>query len=230
MRRLPVEFTNNIPERLSAAQAPAAEGELAAAGAVRRRFAFKGHSEPYVHDIVRAFRLARGLSRYVEIGTHDKGNLAYVSDLLAPDAVIVDVDIAPNPEREKMLRGHARQTQTIHTVIGDSGRDETFERVVGALGGKPADLVFIDGNHTALYHLNDYAMYSRLVRPGGLVFMHDVYWVGDAKVQGSCAATLHIDRLTPVYVVEGPDKPVHRFCPTLAGSDDWGRVGIILKH
>lgn len=229
MSRFPSEFLADIPPRISAAGAPATEAELALGAALRRKFLIEGQPEPFLGDVVRAFRLLKGMSAYMEIGTQDKGNLAYVSELLSTRAVLVDVDLEANPKHQAMLRGHARGTQTIHTIVGDSGAEETHRKIVAALGGTPLDAIFIDGNHSALYHLTDYAVYSRMVKPGGLIFMHDVYWDGDAYNKGSAEATLHIDRVNPVYVVEGADGPVHRFCPPMTRGEHWGRVGIIIK-
>ena len=77
--------------------------------------------------------------------------------------------------------------------------------------------------------LNDYALYSGLVRPGGLVLFHDVYWAGDETAPGAVVALGEIDRLAPVYVVFAHD-PVHRFLPFMTLEERWGGVGMIIKQ
>jgi hypothetical protein len=73
----------------------------------------------------------------------------------------------------------------------------------------------------------DYSLYAPLVRPGGYVFFHDVYWNGDERYIGSALAIEQIDRFSPVYVIY-TDHPVHRFLPWLTRHEViWGAVGVI---
>jgi predicted O-methyltransferase YrrM len=226
-RVLPAEFTANLPDWLRDACEPAEAAELNRAQEIRRRFLFPGKREPWIADVVRAFRLVRGQRRYVEVGTYDKGNLAFVSTLLAPDALMIDVDIKANEAQAAKLREFVAPSQRIRTVVGDSTRRDTLAQVTAALDGEQADAVFIDGNHLADYALADYAAYSRLLRPGGLVLMHDVYWPGFWWVPGTVHAVREIDRLTPVYVVRGAHDPVHRFLPPRDRTALWGCVAMI---
>jgi predicted O-methyltransferase YrrM len=227
VRRYPREFLTGLPAALGPARPPAQTDELDVALEARRAFLLPGEPEPYMNDIVRAFRLVRGCRRYVEVGTYDKGNLAYVAGLLAPDAVIVDVDYEARPERTAQLKRQLGIGQRLHTVVGDSMAEATREQVMAALDGRPADVVFIDANHTAFAVMADYALYSQVVRPGGLILFHDVYWAGDERYLGSATALQQIDRFSPVWVVLGADEPVHRFLPYMTRETVWGGVGII---
>jgi len=48
----------------------------------------------------------------------------------------------------------------------------------------PIDLLFIDGDHSFNVCLQDYLMFSRLIKPGGLLVMHDYRekWEGVTRV------------------------------------------------
>jgi cephalosporin hydroxylase len=178
-------------------------------------------------DMVRVFRLFKNASVYIEIGTYDKGNLAYASEPLAADAHLIDVDIIDHPDRRELLKKHIKPTQRLTSIIGDSTAQSTVEKVQQALGGQLADGIFIDGNHIAEVVIADYAYYSPLVKPGGFIFFHDVYWAGDEKYFGVSRAIAEIDRIKPVFVVF-MHHPVHRFLPWLSKADAvWGGVGMI---
>ena len=92
LRRYSEEFLTNLPSWLDRAKAPASQEEIDGALEIRRQFLFDSSvdSAPYVTDIVRAFRLVEKASLYIEVGTFDKGNLAYTSRLLADDATFTN--------------------------------------------------------------------------------------------------------------------------------------------
>lgn len=56
-------------------------------------------------------------------------------------------------------------------VKGDSSLDETFDQVKDEA---PFDILFIDGLHTYEGVKRDYELYEPLVKPGGLILIHDV--------------------------------------------------------
>jgi predicted O-methyltransferase YrrM len=47
-------------------------------------------------------------------------------------------------------------------------------RVKDILGGKEVDFVFIDGDHSYEGVKTDFEMFSRLVRRGGIIALHDI--------------------------------------------------------
>src|SRR5439155_22922822 len=123
----------------SPAGAPPSAAELETATRIRGQFLFDGDQQPYMIDIVRAMRLIGDKRRYVEIGTYDKGCLAYVSTLLAPDALLVDVDVDARAEVTAKLRGFIRPTQQLVTIVGDSTSREALARAREAGGPAGAD-------------------------------------------------------------------------------------------
>jgi predicted O-methyltransferase YrrM len=50
----------------------------------------------------------------------------------------------------------------------------TLKKVEKLLDGRRVDYLFIDGDHTYEGVKMDYEMYSRLVRPGGIIAFHDI--------------------------------------------------------
>ncbi len=227
MRTYPARYTSNIPDWLAPTQDVPNEHEMALANSRRQPFLFAKDGLPYMVDVVRAMRLLKGRRTYVEVGTYDKGSLSYFSKLLAPDAHLIDVDIEHRPEHTTLLKEYLEPTQRLTTVVGDSSAASTLEEVKQAIGPGGADAVFIDGNHAAGYAFADYANFSRMMAPGGLMFFHDLYWEGDAQTFGVSRAMEWIDRVQPVHVVFS-DHPVHRFLPWMDKNESiWGGMGII---
>lgn len=230
-RRYAQEFLRDVPPWLDAAGPPAQPEEIEAGTQIRSRYLLDGSdaNPPYMLDLIRAFRLLSGASLYIEVGTFDKGNLAFVARQLAGDALLIDVDIEARPDQSAQLADDLAPGQTVETVIGDSSAADTLARVREILKGREADAVFIDADHCAHSAFADYAAYAPLVRPGGWVFFHDVYWRGDDSTFGTSMALEQIDRLKPVHVVFGND-PIHRFLPWLGKQDTiWGGVGILRR-
>jgi predicted O-methyltransferase YrrM len=64
--------------------------------------------------------------------------------------------------------------QTADFVRGDSHSPETLDTVRSTLRGSPVDVLFIDGDHSYEGVKKDFEIYSRLVRPDGLIFLHDI--------------------------------------------------------
>jgi len=68
-------FLRQVPDRLRVVDPPAEEQELANADIIREAFRLPGGPGAYMADIVRAFRLARGAERYIQVGTRDKASI-----------------------------------------------------------------------------------------------------------------------------------------------------------
>ena len=226
MRHYPASYLTT-PSRLDVVKPLPSSAEQADADRVRRAFLLEGDPAPFMVDVIRALRLVKDRKSYVEIGTFDKGCLAYASSLLAADAVIVDVDIAVHPERTARLARVLKPRQRLATVVGDSSALTTRDEVRQALGGRKADCVFVDGNHAASYCWADYCNYAELVAEGGVMLFHDIYWRGTKDCLGVSQAAEWIDRVQPLCVVFA-DHPLHRFFPWFDTTlDVWGGVGIL---
>jgi cephalosporin hydroxylase len=64
-------------------------------------------------------------------------------------------------------------------MFGDSHDPVSRTWLVAQLAGELLDVLFIDGDHTAAGVRADWADYSPLVRPGGLVVIHDIALMPD---------------------------------------------------
>ncbi|HKA88646.1 MAG TPA: class I SAM-dependent methyltransferase [Haliangiales bacterium] len=116
----------------------------------------------------------------VEIGTAAGGLFFALAALAAPDAALVSVDLPPSAYVEgapdlvyDLLPSLARRGQEVHLVRGSSLAVDTRAEVELVLGGRPVDLLVIDGDHAYGAARSDFDMYAPLVRPGGLIALHD---------------------------------------------------------
>lgn len=216
-----------IPMILERVDAPVSPVELTAAHAVRKRFELDQWQDPYMVDIIRAFRLLDGAGAYVEIGTRDKGNLAWVAPKLAPQATMVDVDIDRFEDSERRLASEVHGID-YHCITGDSVAPTTAAQVRTALGTRLADMIFCDSSHMYAHTLAEFDLYFPLLRPGGFLMYHDCFWEGNETHKGKAQAMAEIDRIVPVYCVY-MDEPIHRYLPRPEKYDVWGGVSIIMK-
>jgi cephalosporin hydroxylase len=124
----------------------------------------------------------------LEIGTAMGGTLFLLTRVAAPDALIVSVDLRHGqfgggyPRwRVPLYRSFARAAQRVELVRGDSHEPDTEDRIRRLLDGRALDLLFIDGDHTYDGVRQDFADYSPLVRPRGLLAFHDIVPSGPGK-------------------------------------------------
>jgi len=111
--------------------------------------------------------------RIVEIGTRHGGWCYLMAPICAEGASFVTVDTEQTDayalmKQQLMLEGYG-----LTTIVADSQQEETAEAVRCALNGAPADLLHIDGRHRESFVLRDWELYSKMVRPGGVVLFHD---------------------------------------------------------
>lgn len=123
----------------------------------------------------------RDCHRIVELGTARGGTLFYFCRVASPDATIVTVDrdcsCSPGDDglsHDDLFRAFALPGQTVRAVNGPFHQDETFARVRDAVADVPVDFLFIDGDHSYTGVKADFERYSTLVRPGGLIALHDI--------------------------------------------------------
>jgi hypothetical protein len=226
---LPFPFLD-IPEPLKATVPPSTPAEVNSALAVRRSFNLPGWPDPYLNDVVRAFRLAQGKRAYVEVGSRDKGNVAWLArHALASDATIVDIDIDPYPDQEKKLKSYLKPKQSYHPITGSCLDSAVIDKVKNAIGPRGADIIFCDTQHTFQHTLAEFDAYYPLVARDGLLIFHDCYFENNGQaVKGKSLGLAQLDRLLPVYVVFA-DEPTHRHLPREINDPVWGGCGIICK-
>lgn len=117
--------------------------------------------------------------RVVEIGT-GSGGLTTVWAQLA--ALVISVDVPPTvatqaavTKRDRLISEIAESCGNRYTAIfGRSQEAETVGAVILTLAEQPADLLFLDGDHSLEGLRRDWVLYRPLVRSGGVVVFHDL--------------------------------------------------------
>lgn len=119
--------------------------------------------------------------RVVELGTALGGTLYLWAQAAADSAVIVSVDLPGGrfgggyPAcRVPFYQAFARPGQLLHLIRGNSRDPQTVRRVASLHNDEPIDLLYIDADHTEAGVRADFQLYSPLVRPGGLIVLHDI--------------------------------------------------------
>ena len=117
----------------------------------------------------------------LEIGTAQGGTLYLWCQACASNAKIVSVDLPGGKfgggysnERAKLYQAFARDKQELHLLRENSHTESTQEKVKNIFIGENIDYLFIDGDHTYEGVKNDFLAYGKMVRPGGLIVLHDV--------------------------------------------------------
>lgn len=100
----------------------------------------------------------------LEIGAEKGGTLWFWGHIVVPGGRVVGIDL-----QDRTIVSDLKA----QVVVGDSTRQETFD-FVSPMFPEGLDFLFIDGSHQYEDVKSDYDMYSKLVRPGGLIALHDI--------------------------------------------------------
>jgi predicted O-methyltransferase YrrM len=109
----------------------------------------------------------------LEIGSKCGGSLL-AWRLAAPDAKIISISLTDGPFGGGSVGGQTIEREIEHWLNVNSHEQSTLTAVMKILRNEPIDFLFIDGDHTYEGVLQDFAMYSWLVRRGGLIAFHDI--------------------------------------------------------
>jgi predicted O-methyltransferase YrrM len=124
----------------------------------------------------------------LEIGSAEGGTLFLWARAAAPDATIISIDHPAGRwggsplSRAPLHRRLARPGQRLKLFRVDSHDVVMPDRLRRFLGQRSLDFLFIDGDHSYNGVRLDYEMYSKFVRPGGIVALHDVNHVDNDEV------------------------------------------------
>jgi predicted O-methyltransferase YrrM len=129
------------------------------------------------------------LERVLEIGTQDGGTRWLWQQLAESDGMILSIDLDATWVHDAHFGDPC-----LH-LIGDSHDPAALAWVHEILGDRPLDLLFIDGDHSLDGARCDFAMYSPLVRSGGVIALHDI-------VQHEHPESSEVDRLWAEIMVD----------------------------
>jgi len=144
-------------------------------------------------EALRLLRLIEGLRprAVLEIGTLHGGSLLLWARAAAPNATLISVDLPPweaDDPAEYAKRSAIERVgsgrQRVQTVRGDSHDPSVRQQARQLLKGTAVDVLFLDGDHSYDGVARDFRDYVDLVRPGGMVALHDIHphsrgWGGD---------------------------------------------------
>ena len=108
----------------------------------------------------------------VEIGNKEGGNLKILSTHLDKDGLIIGIDPLPViPWKMNDCKCDA------YHITRSSHSREANEELINILNGRLIDVLFIDGDHSYDGMIADYEDYKSFVRPGGIIAIHDIYYL-----------------------------------------------------
>jgi predicted O-methyltransferase YrrM len=119
----------------------------------------------------------------VEIGTAKGGTFLLLSRVAAPGATLVSIDLPGGYYgggyagwKEGFFRKLSGADKKTFFIRANSHDHSTRERLEEILSGRKIDVLFIDGDHSYAGAKNDFLQYLPLVRPGGLIGLHDILY------------------------------------------------------
>ena len=127
----------------------------------------------------------------LEIGTARGGTLFLLSRSATADARLASIDLPGGTfgggyERIwiPLVRSLPLRGQRLELIRADSHDPATYAQTLEWLAGAPLDFLLIDGDHRFEGVRRDFLMYGPLVRPGGLIAIHDIVPGDEDKVGG----------------------------------------------
>jgi cephalosporin hydroxylase len=112
----------------------------------------------------------------VEIGIKEGGNLQIMSTHLPQDGLAIGID----PRQDIPWDLSDLECKPVH-IQGDSHSPETLKQLKALLQKKKIDVLFIDGDHSTQGMLADFKDYSPLVKKGGIIAVHDIFYLQEVK-------------------------------------------------
>lgn len=187
------------------------------------RLAIRNGAAQKLSEVGPFFALVGRPQSVVEIGAGRGGMLAAYCAAAAEDATIVSVDLEGGPfgagvsDAELRVRANAQPGQKLHLVRGDSRDTEIYGRV-HELVPNGVDVLMIDGDHSYEGVSSDFSMYSQLVKPDGILALHDI-------LPHSVWTDCQVDR----FWAELPADARREITSPheLADGGTWGGIGIV---
>jgi predicted O-methyltransferase YrrM len=127
----------------------------------------------------------------LEIGTARGGTLFLLSRVATADARLASIDLPGGDfgggyDRVwvPLLKALPRERQALKLLRADSHDSRTLDEARRWFEGKPLDCLLVDGDHRFEGVRRDFLMYGPLVRPGGVIAIHDIVPGREDRVGG----------------------------------------------
>jgi predicted O-methyltransferase YrrM len=127
----------------------------------------------------------------LEIGTARGGTLFLLGCVAIADARLASIDLPGGDfgggyDRVwvPLLKALPRERQTLKLLRADSHDPRTLDDARRWFEGEPLDCLLIDGDHHFDGARRDFLMYGSLVRPGGVIAIHDIVPGREDRVGG----------------------------------------------
>jgi predicted O-methyltransferase YrrM len=144
----------------------------------------KPRQHPYeIYHFLRFLRQFE-VKNVLEIGTYKGGTLWFwlncinsegLDRIICIDNKSEDYEYDPlgSTEYLTLWESWCKDSTNFSFILGDSIADTTYAKARELLGNTLLDFLFIDGKHTVEQVTEDFRLYSQLVRPGGIIALHD---------------------------------------------------------
>jgi len=117
----------------------------------------------------------------VEIGTAKGGTFFLLSRASDQAATLISIDLPGGLYgggyplwKQDFFRKLIGAEKTVHFIRANSHDLQTRTQLEAILGDRKIDVLFIDGDHSYEGVRHDFWLYGPLVRPGGLIGLHDI--------------------------------------------------------
>lgn len=116
----------------------------------------------------------------LDIGTAGGGQTKFLRDYFSADKTII-VDIGQHPDFQQWDRIKKQvNSEIILEIIDDSHSARVRQRLLPFKG--QVDVAFVDGDHSYLGLRKDIFLTKELLKPGGLMILHDTLVVHDLRL------------------------------------------------
>ena len=110
----------------------------------------------------------------LEIGTERGGTLFIWAAIASKKAISCDLQQMEIQRELYSMFPPRESTCEIKLLVGDSHTEVLVNLVEKELNGDLVDFLFIDGDHSEVGVAQDFEMYKKFVRKGGLIAFHDI--------------------------------------------------------